>query len=176
MGASGSGKTWLAVRIAANLDLAHLELDSLRHQPGWRELPDADFVEQVSKFVEQDGWVIDGNYFSVVTEQVIWPAADTVIWIDLPKATVLRQVTWRTLKRGFLRQELWNGNREQLKNLFRWDPHKSIIRWSWTSYASVRDRYQSAMSDPRWQELAFTRLRSPDQMRHFVDGLDLSSP
>ncbi len=32
MGASGSGKTWLAVRIAAKLDLAHLELDSLRHQ------------------------------------------------------------------------------------------------------------------------------------------------
>ncbi len=161
--------------MAAKLGLAHLELDSIRHQPGWVELPDVEFVARVSKFVQQDGWVIDGNYFSVVTEQVVWPAADTVIWIDLPKATVMRQVTWRTLKRGFLRQVLWNGNREQLKNLFRWDPYKSIVRWSWTSYGPVRDRYQSAMSDPRWQQLVFTRLRSPDEMRRFVDGLDVSS-
>lgn len=172
VGTSGSGKSWLATRLASKLGLPYLELDALRHQPGWRELPDAQFLELVSRFVKQDGWVVDGNYFSIVTEPAVWPAADTVIWIDLPKAAVMRQVIWRTLKRGVLRQELWNGNRESLRDMLRWDPYKSIVRWSWTSYEAVRGRYQATMNDERWQHLGFVRLRSRHEMRRFVDGLD----
>lgn len=175
MGASGSGKSWIASRIAAKLVVPYLELDALRHQPGWQELPDAQFLEHVHRFVAQDTWVVDGNYFSVVTESEVWPAADTVIWVDLPKAAVMRQVIWRTLKRGLLRQALWNGNRERLRDVLRWDPYKSIIRWSWTSYRPVRERYEAAMRDSRWQHLEFVRLRSKDEMRRYLDGLDRRS-
>jgi adenylate kinase family enzyme len=35
LGTSGSGKTTLARRLAAALDLPHLELDAVFHQPGW---------------------------------------------------------------------------------------------------------------------------------------------
>jgi adenylate kinase family enzyme len=172
VGVSGSGKSWLASKVASVLSSPYLELDAVRHQPGWRELPDAEFLELVSGFVEQDRWVVDGNYFSVVTEQAVWPVADTVVWVDLPRAAVMRQVMWRTVKRGVLRQELWNGNRESLRDMFRWDPYKSIIRWSWTSYGTVRERCQAAMSDGRSQHLEFIRLRSQSEMRRFLDNLD----
>jgi adenylate kinase family enzyme len=171
VGPSGSGKSWIASRVASTLSLPYLELDALRHQPGWGEMPDAQFLDLVCRFVKQDGWVVDGNYFSVVTEPAVWPAADTVIWIDLPKAAVMRQVIWRTLKRGALREELWNGNRESLRNVLRWDPYKSIIRWSWTSHGAVRERYEAAMADERWQYLEFIRLRSQDEVRRFLDSL-----
>lgn len=169
VGISGSGKSWIASRLAAELDLPYLELDLLRHQPGWEELPDEQFLAQVQQFVTKESWVVDGNYFAVVTEKAVWPLADTVIWVDPPKWTVMRQVIWRTTRRVLLRKKLWNGNREQLRDVLRWDPYRSIIRWSWTNYEVDRVRYEAAMGDSRWQHLEFVRLRSKGEVRRYVD-------
>jgi adenylate kinase family enzyme len=174
VGTSGSGKSWLAARLAGDLGVSHLELDALRHQPDWVPLPDSEFVQRVSSFVTGDAWVVDGNYFDLVTEPVVWPAADTVVWIDLPKATVIRQVLARTLKRWTLRQELWNGNREKLRDTIRWDPQKSIVRWTWESYDPNRERYAAAMSSSRWKHLKFIRLGSHQEMRRLLEGVDRS--
>jgi ABC-type branched-subunit amino acid transport system ATPase component len=38
VGTSGAGKTTLARRIAALLELPHIELDAINWQPGWRDL------------------------------------------------------------------------------------------------------------------------------------------
>jgi adenylate kinase family enzyme len=173
VGTSGSGKSWLASRLATKLAARHLELDGLRHQPGWQSLPDTQFVEQVRHFVrDHQCWVVDGNYFSLVTGPVVWPLADTVIWIDLPKPVVVRQVAWRTVKRGVLRQQLWNGNRERVRDILRWDPDKSIVRWSWTSHGPLRERYAAAMTDTAWQHLEFVRLTSSRDMRGFLDRIE----
>jgi len=43
---------------------------------------------------------------------VVWTRADIVVWFDLPRRTVMRQVVTRTLRRAITRAELWNGNRE----------------------------------------------------------------
>jgi adenylate kinase family enzyme len=172
VGTSGSGKSWLASRLASELGIPRLELDAIRHQPDWVPLPDAEFVLLVSCFVAQDAWVVDGNYFDLVTEPVVWSVADTVLWIDLPRARVMRQVLQRTIKRWFLREELWNGNRERLRDTVRWDPEKSIVRWSWTSYERNHVRLQAARADPRWDHLRFIRLGSPQEMRFLVKGLE----
>jgi adenylate kinase family enzyme len=154
--------------LAAKLELPRLELDAVRHQKDWEPLPDADFIRAVTSFVDQDGWVVDGNYFSEVTEAVVWPAADTVVWVDLPKWAVMRRVVSRTLKRLVVREELWNGNRERITDILSWDPHRSIVRWSWTRYDVVRERYGAAMTDPRWRHLTFVRLRSHSEISGFL--------
>lgn len=41
----------------------------------------------------------------------------------------------RTLRRGLTGVELWNGNRETLRNLLRRDPQHNILLWSWTNHA-----------------------------------------
>jgi adenylate kinase family enzyme len=169
VGPTGSGKSWLATRLASKLELPHLELDAIRHQRDWEPLPDAEFARRVRSFVSQDGWVLDGNYFAQVTEAVVWPAADTVVWVDLPKPVVMRQVVFRTLERGVLRRELWNGNREKLRDTLGWDPYRSIIRWAWTSYEPLSERYAAAMGDQRWEYLTFIRLRSRQEMRRFLE-------
>jgi len=57
VGNSGGGKTTLAKRIAAQLQVPHLELDSIFHLPGWQGLSADEFRRAV---------------------------ADTVIWLNLP--------------------------------------------------------------------------------------------
>jgi hypothetical protein len=58
----------------------------------------------------RDGWVIDGDYGTV--RPLVCARADTVVWLDLPKRTLMRHVTWRSLRRVAGREELGNGNRE----------------------------------------------------------------
>src|ERR1700689_1509181 len=104
VGNSGSGKTTLAAAVAQTLGVPHLELDSVFQQPGWKPLDKDLFRVRVAEFAAGDGWVIDGNYSSV--QDLVWQRADTVLWIDLPRRTVMRQLVRRTLRRMVTREEL----------------------------------------------------------------------
>jgi adenylate kinase family enzyme len=166
VGNSGSGKSALARNLAAVLGVPHLELDSVFHQPGWEPLPHDEFQRVVAARADEDGWVIDGNYSAV--RPVVWARADTVVWLDLPRRAVMRQVTWRTVRRAVTREELWNGNREPLANFTRWAPEESIISWAWHSHAKYRTRYAAAAADPANRHLAFVRLTSRRDAGRFL--------
>jgi adenylate kinase family enzyme len=159
IGCSGSGKTTLAMRIAAQLDLPHVELDGLFHGPNWVPVAPEVFVSRVAARCAEDRWVIDGNYTTHV-RSLVWGRAQAVLWLDLSRARVMRQIIWRSVGRVLLRTELWNGNRERLGNLLHWDPNQSVIRWAWTRHAAYRKNYEAAMRDPANAGLAFYRLRS----------------
>ena len=166
VGCSGSGKTTLAAALAARLGVPHVELDAIYHHPGWTPLGDAAFRARVTEAVASDGWVVDGNY-SVVRE-IVWGRADTVVWFDLPYATVLARTVRRTLRRSLTRQELWNGNKEPFSNLWSLKPEKSIIAWAATRHGVYRRRYAYAERDPRWADLRFVRLRTQAEADGFV--------
>jgi adenylate kinase family enzyme len=168
VGNSGAGKTTLARRLAAALDVPCVELDAVFHQPDWQELPRDEFRARTAEHAAGDGWVIDGNY-SVVRD-LVWARADSVVWLDFPRWRVMRQLTWRTLRRGVTRAELWNGNRENLRWLFRRDPRESIVLWAYTNHAKYHDRYAAARADPAWAHLDFIRLGSPAAVRAFLAG------
>jgi hypothetical protein len=146
-----------------------VELDSIYHQPGWTPLGDADFRARVAEEVAAVGWVVDGNY-SVVHE-IVWGRADTVVWFDLPYATVLARTARRTVRRAVTRQKLWNGNKEPLSNLWSLNPEKSIIAWAATRHRVYRRRYADAERDPRWADLRFVRLRTQAEADRFVAGV-----
>ncbi|MBK9560860.1 MAG: adenylate kinase [Candidatus Microthrix sp.] len=121
VGCPGAGKTAFARQLADRLDVPRLELDSIFHLANWTELPGDEFERRTADVAKSDGWVIDGNY-SRVRDQVVWPTADTVVWLDLPRRVVMTQLLRRTLRRVLTREELWNGNRERVPNLMSWDP------------------------------------------------------
>jgi adenylate kinase family enzyme len=135
VGNSGSGKSTLARELAAALEVPHVELDSVFHQPGWVPLPEDEFRRVVTAAAAGDGWVMDGNYSAV--RPIVGARADTVVWLDPPRRTVMRQVIWRTLRRAVTRQELWNGNRETLRNFLTWVPEDSVISWAWHTTPST---------------------------------------
>ena len=169
VGNSGSGKTTLARAIAGRIGAPHVELDSIYHQPGWTALPDDEFRSRVAAVVSGDTWVVDGNYHLV---SHLVPHADTVVWIDFPRYVVMRQLLRRTLVRGLLRRELWNGNRESLRNFVRLDPDRSILRWAWTQHSVYSERFEAACAPGgTWDGLTIVRLRSPEEVRDFVESL-----
>jgi len=170
VGNSGSGKSTLAAALARALGVPCLELDSVYHQADWRPLPEEEFRSRVSAMAAGERWVIDGNYGTV--RDLVWARADTVVWLDLPKRTVMRRIVWRTMRRAARRAELWNGNRERWRNLFTWDPEESVISWAWHKHASYRARYAAAQADPAHGHLRFVRLSSPGEVRRFLSGVD----
>jgi adenylate kinase family enzyme len=163
VGNSGSGKSTLGRALAERLEVPYVELDAIFHQPGWQELPRAVFRERVAEVVARRGWVVDGNY-SVVRD-LVWAAADSVVWLDPPRRTVMRRVIARTAARTVTREELWNGNREPWTNLLSLDPQRSVVAWSWTRHRTYRERYGRAQDDPAWAEVEFIRVRRPREAR-----------
>ena len=165
IGSSSSGKTTTARSLAERLGLPHLELDSVYHQPGWQPLEDGEFRNRVREFIAQDGWVVDGNYTSHGVAQLVWPAADTIVWLDPPKRTVMGRVVRRTLRRVITRQELWNGNREPWTNLYSRDPYRNIIVWAWTRFDPTRTKYEQMLTDGTWGHLDVHRIRTRRELR-----------
>jgi adenylate kinase family enzyme len=174
VGNSGSGKTTIAVALAEAVGAPHLELDSVFHQPNWQPLDTDAFRAKVSAFVAADDWVVDGNYNSV--RDLVWQRADTVVWLDLPRRRIMRQLIARTLRRIATRQELWNGNTERWRNLFRLDPEQSILRWAWTQHEKYAERYGAALDDPANAHLTLIRLTSPAAVARFVANLSPAQP
>jgi adenylate kinase family enzyme len=171
VGTSGSGKTSLALAISGALGIPRLELDAVHwHRPGWTSLEREPFRAAVDRFTAGDAWVVDGNYSGTV-QDVVWGRADTVVWLDPPRAVVMWQVIGRTLARIVRRTELWNGNRERWRSLATLDPRESIIAWAWTRHRPNRERYTARLTDPAWAHLRFVRLRSRGEVGSFLGSL-----
>jgi len=171
VGSSGSGKTTLATVLSDRIGVSHVELDAINHQANWQALSHDDFQAAVRPLVAQDSWVIDGNYHRTGVQDIIWDRADTIIWLDLPRWTTMRRVTGRTLRRAFTREELWNGNREEWKNMFHPDPEVNLLTWTWTRYKGTRSRYESASQSAEWEHVNWIHLQSQNAINQFVDQL-----
>jgi adenylate kinase family enzyme len=168
VGNSGSGKSTIARQLARALGIPHLELDSVFHQPGWQPRPVIEFQGTVRQLTREDDWVIDGNYRAV--RDIIWERADTVVWFDLPRAVVMRQIIWRTLRRVVIHEELWNGNREPTLGFLSRDPEKSVIAWAWHKHAEHHARYSAAASDPKNSHITFVQLKDRTDARRLVES------
>lgn len=148
VGNSGSGKTTLARRLAVALDAPHIELDAIHHLPGWVPIERDRFRAEVGRLTAAPRWVI-----------------------RLPRRRVMRQIVLRTVRRTLTRQVLWNGNREPIRNLLRWDPEHNIVRWAWTRHARYEQRYGAARLDPAYGHLTFVELRSAAEVDAWLAGL-----
>ena len=162
-GASGAGKTTLAATVAAALGLTHVEIDALYHGPGWTPRPS--FVADVERLAAADAWVTEWQYAEV--RDLLASRAHLLVWLDLPRGVVLRQVVLRTVHRRLRRQELWNGNREPPLRSVVTDP-EHVVRWSWVTHGSSAARVR-ALRDRR-PELPVVRLRSRREAAHWAGG------
>jgi adenylate kinase family enzyme len=167
VGTSGSGKSTLARSLSRRLNLEHLELDSIYHQPGWTPLPDDEFKAQLSEFVSKSNWVIDGNYSRL--RQIMDVRVTHLIWLDYPRWFVMLRLIRRTLWRVISRKKLWNGNREAVTNLFKANAEQNIILWARNTHASNRWRYQQLFGELPAVEK--TRIGSPLQVNRFLEFL-----
>ena len=167
VGGSCTGKTTTSRELARRLGVPHIELDALHHDPGWEEAS-ADVLQarvDAAFAAAPDGWVVDGNYQGKLGTFVV-DHADTIVFLDLPYRVALRRVLWRTASRIVSREELWNGNRETVRNALSRD---SIIWWVITHHHTYRKRWPSRVAS--LGHLDVVRLRSPRGVRAWLQSI-----
>lgn len=171
VGCSNAGKSTLAKRLAEHLGVPFIELDALFWEPGWVEAEREVFRERVRRAIEPDSWVMAGNYTST-QQDISWPVADTVVWLDLGLPTVLRRCVGRTWRRWRSGELLWGTNRENFwKHLMVWNPDKSLIAFTATTYHAKRRDIESYVRDPRWSHITFIRLRSRAEVDRWLAAI-----
>jgi serine/threonine-protein kinase len=170
IGTGGSGKTTMAKRLAAALDLPHLELDAVYHQAGWEPLPDGEFRDQVQAFRAGDRWVTCGKY--AVVRDLLFDRADTIVCLDHGRVRQTTRVWRRSFRRWATRETLWNGNRERLRGLWPFGPpEQTLTGWVWIGIPRVRALYDRLEADPP-SGAVVVRLRGWAEIEEYVQATD----
>ncbi|MGO1053744.1 AAA family ATPase [Crossiella sp. CA198] len=142
-GASGAGKTTMVRELARIFAVPAIELDALYHGPQW--IPRPTFLAEVTEFANSEGWVCEWQYDSV--RPLLAGRAQLLVWLDHPRHTVIRRVTWRTYQRRRRGELLWNGEQEPPLHAILTDP-EHVIRWAWSTYPTVRARVLELLPTP----------------------------
>lgn len=117
MGPSNSGKSTLALAIAARCGLRPVHMDQLYHLPGtdWAQRPQSEFLALHEAAIAGERWVIDGNY-SICLEQRLARATGVIL---LDSATMVS--LWRYLRRTCFEKQGRAGALEGGRDSVKWD-------------------------------------------------------
>src|SRR5215510_12342781 len=75
------------------LGIEVIHLDQLFWHPGWEPTPSERWRAIQTRLVAGDRWIMDGNYGNSMDVRVV--AADTVVFVDLPRRTTLTRAARR---------------------------------------------------------------------------------
>ncbi len=159
VGRTGSGKTTLARALSAALDVPHVELDALYFGPNFSTVSLPVLRERTTAALTGDRWVTDGNKKAV--RDLVWPRADTLVWLDYPLTVSL----WRLGKRALWRtsvirtQAAETGEKTAVPKQFLAGA-RGVLR-ALRSHMGQRREYPILFAQPENQHLAVVRLRSP---------------
>jgi adenylate kinase family enzyme len=169
IGVTSSGKSTLAANLAKRFDLSFIELDALHWEPNWQEAPLEVFRLRVEKAIQAEKWAVAGNYHTV--RDLIWPQAETIIWLDYPFLTVLWQLTRRTFTRWWTQELLWGTNREPLLRHFMFWSQDSLFHWLFKTYWRRKREIPILLSEPENGHLKVIRFENPNETQRWLEGL-----
>jgi adenylate kinase family enzyme len=158
VGGSCSGKTTFARALARVLDVPFVELDALNWEANWTMADVTTFQERIRAAIAGDAWVVDGNYGGRGARDIVWPRADTVVWLDLPLPVTLLRMWRRTTDRIRRREKLWGGNEETIRNTF--FSRESLFVWALTTHRRRRRNFVELMARREFAHITFHRLGS----------------
>jgi len=158
IGTPAAGKSTLARRLAAVLDLPHVELDDSFWAANWTPVEPDTFLHTVGGLLDAPGWVVDGQYAGAVAAYA--DRAHAVIWVDTPWWVSLPRLIRRTARRARRGDPLWSaGNVETWRHAI----GRDSILW----YAIAVHRAQRRANADLFRRLAprgvrVLRVRRPD--------------
>ncbi len=98
MGYVGSGKSVLARNLSQKLSIPKLELDEIAFDKNWKAVDRSRILPDIASFMNQESWIIDGNYDGLLQEKRL-EMADKIIFVMLPRLQCLMRALKRTKER-----------------------------------------------------------------------------
>ncbi|WP_114165673.1 DNA topology modulation protein [Exiguobacterium sp. TNDT2] len=129
IGSGGSGKSTLARDLGTRLNIDVHHLDAFLWKPNWTPATRQEQITIQSELIEHESWILDGNYGGTLDLRL--SAADTIIFLDLPRTVCTYRVLKRMLShRGKTRPDMGDGCEEWFDLKF--------LKWVWDYPKSQR--------------------------------------
>ncbi len=167
MGVSaGVGKSTFARKLGASLSMPVYHLDSFYWKPDWIEAPLAEFAAAQQKIVNEEQWIIEGNYSN--TYDIRAQHADTIIYLELPLLVCLYRVFKRwILNRGQVRPDMGKGCREKIDYQF--------LKFICTTYYPRKKRMKSKLQSfkEKDSQKSVIILTSKKEIQSYLETLNI---
>lgn len=156
---AGAGKSTFARRLGELTGIEVTHLDRLYWKPNWIEAPSEEFSAAQQRVVQQERWIMEGNYAGTV--HIREPHADTIIYLELP----LRVCLYRVLKRrvqyhGKTRQDIGEGCKEKIDRAF--------LKFIVTTYGARKKTMMERMHRYAEEGKTVHYLKTPAQIDGFL--------
>ena len=166
IGNAGTGKSYLASKLAQRLGLRYINFDEAVVGPNWERVPREDRLPLFDGLTTEGGWAIDGHLRADrPEEQLILSRADTVIWLDFPRWRVVASLLTRTLRNAVTRRRVWGGNIETWGMLFSRD---HSVGWAWAAHPRLRRDYERLFADPANAGRTLIRFTSRGEVNRWL--------
>lgn len=156
MGNGGSGKTWLALRLAEALGLPLVHLDDVHWEPGRYGIArDRAVVHgDVRTIAAGEAWLLEGIYGLYV--DIALPRTTMLVWLDLSE----EECVANTMRRGIQGGE----SQESFDGLVKWVSEYRTRKNNWNSFDAHLKLYESFSGQK-------VRLRSRTEIGAYVEKL-----
>jgi adenylate kinase family enzyme len=144
VGISGTGKSWVGVRLAERTGLTLHHMDSIIWSTDWAETPEDRIGAALAKISAAENWIVEG-WIDVYSKDLL-QRSDIILYLDYPGwlavwGAVCRWLKYRGSKRpempegceesldvGFLRTLMLRKERPHIEAMLEGIPPKNIVR------------------------------------------------
>lgn len=123
IGGSGTGKSYIADKLAKKYNMTHTDLDNIfwdnSSDSYGRKTPIEEREKKLNKVLKDDNWVIEGVYYEWLKDS--FKAADFIFILDVSPLTFNRRIIFRFIKRKL---GIEKGKKETLKSLI------NMLKWT----------------------------------------------
>lgn len=161
IGSGGSGKSTLARKLSKILNIKVYHLDMLLWKPNWIGVSREEQIRIQNEILKNDEWIIDGNYSRTIDLRI--NAADTIIFLDLPRIICL----FRVFKRYFKylhksRPDMVEGNKERINFDF--------LKWIWNYPKVIKPIIMNKLKDAS-NDKKILIMKSPKDIKRLLKSL-----
>lgn len=161
IGSGGSGKSTLARKLSKILNIKVYHLDMLLWKPNWIGVSREEQIRIQNEILKNDEWIIDGNYSRTIDLRI--NAADTIIFLDLPRIICLFRVFKRYFKyRNKSRPDMVEGNKERINFDF--------LKWIWNYPKVIKPIIMNKLKDAS-NDKKILIMKSPKDIKRLLKSL-----